>query len=174
METALNPKIPTPKGLKGELAIIQFVPQGSLSRDTKKTIRSHVMLDTRRKQRQRKQLLLQPRPTQVINRRFEDTLCRCDILYPGSYTESMIVADARSRPFGKSQLLADSFKMCPKCRLVQFSKLSMLGQLRIANAEPLVSTFLQLDWDPFNTLPTLTSTVSSTDNRDMNELKSHS
>jgi hypothetical protein len=155
---------------------VRFIPQGPFSRDTKKAIRSHVMLETRRKQRQQKQLILRPKPLKTISRRFEDTICRCDVLYFDSpaLPETIAPLDSASRVFGKSQKMADTFKVCPTCRLVQFSKLSRPGQLRIAKSDPGVSAFLQVDGDPFNCLPTLPLVDIPAMTREMNELKIHS
>lgn len=156
---------------------ILFVPQGALSSVMKSAIRSHAMLDTRRKQRHQRLSNLQSKLPRLTRGPFEDTLCKCETPYIAEQTDSMpptTLVISESRADGQGQQLAETFEICPKCRLVQFSRLSEPEQLGVAKAEPGVSTFLRLDWDPFNTLLNLPSKLSQQQRYEMKELKSHS
>ena len=132
--------------------IIHFVPNGPIDAAAKKSIRSHVTLDVRRKQRHQKLLSLQAKPSKARSIFFEDNLCRC-------YVSGSTVHDlppekpSKSRSAIQRQQIADSYKICPRCRGTQFGALSGQGQLRHAKTHPAIVALLQTGLDPFNSMP---------------------
>lgn len=131
---------------------IHFIPSGPIDAAARKVIRAHVTLDIRRKQRQQKLLTLQARPSKPRSIFFEDDLCKCHVLGPSNLGPPA-EKSSTSRLALQRQKIADSYKICFKCKGIQFAALSEEGQLRVARSSPSIVALLQTDSDPFNTLP---------------------
>ena len=158
------------------LQTIHFIPNGPITSDTRKKIRSHVTTETRRKQRQQRHLSLQPKaPLPSLKSPFlEENICKCSIVSTIASSNGSPATKPLSRSALHRQQIADSYKICPRCRGVQFSALSNMGQIRVANPTPGVVTLLQGGFDPFSTLPGLPGDLSHQDLTAIHELKVHS
>jgi len=133
--------------------IIHFIPGGPIDAAARKAIRSHVTLDARRKQRERKLLSLQTKPSKPKGPCSDDNLCKCFIFE--SLTHGLPLKQApKSRAALHREQIADSYKICPQCRCVQFWALSPQGQLRIvAKMHPTIVHILQSVFDPLDSMP---------------------
>lgn len=131
---------------------IQFIPSGPIDTATRNIIRSHVTFDARRKQRQQRLITLQAKPSKPKSVFFEENLCKC--LAVGFTTNDLSHAPSvHSRSVLQRQLVADSYKVCLKCRGVQFTALSQHGKLKAARTHPTIIALLQTGFDPMNSMP---------------------
>ncbi|KAH6699053.1 hypothetical protein BKA61DRAFT_621914 [Leptodontidium sp. MPI-SDFR-AT-0119] len=134
----------------------QFIPvedKGSAAQ--KRLIRSHAAAqhNLRRKEQQR-QKALQSLPT--LN-----SLCTCDfspssLPWAGSWTSVQDSPRAQkiSRVEEKRQRLADSYKICVRCKKLQFNELSRASQVAVMRMmSPHIAAFCQAEFDPFGILP---------------------
>lgn len=149
---------------------IQYRPGQPRDRETSKLIRSHVVEHTRR--RKRHLLLNQPKACEGSP---QGTFCSCSISKPANDHVDASAADAISRALQKQCTIADTYKICQRCRRLQFRELSWFGKMKIAKARvPSIFPFLEAEFDPFQSLPELSSTKLSSQNRHlMNEIKAH-
>lgn len=136
--------------------IIQFIPSGPIDTVTRKAIRSHVTLDVRRKQRQQKAIALQAKPSKPKSIFFEENLCRC-LALECAIEDLSLKKSVPSRSAVQRQLVADSYKICSRCRGIQFTALSEHGRLKAAKTHPTIVALLQTGFDPMNSMPEVPS-----------------
>ncbi|KAG4442703.1 hypothetical protein IFR05_001810 [Cadophora sp. M221] len=152
----------------------QFIPlqdKGSIAQ--KRLIRSHaaVQHNLRRKEQQR-QKALQSLPT--LN-----SLCTCDFnprFLPWAEAWTSVPDTSRaqkiSRVEEKRQRLADSYKICVRCKKLQFNELSQPSQVAVMRMlSPHIAAFCQAEFDPFGILPEAQWHLNSGERNELNEVK---
>lgn len=154
---------------------VQYRPGKQRDKETSKRMRSHIAENLRLKKRQ---LLLNPQRPKPVREHtsLDGNFCACACSVVQTPTTLVETVKTKSRAMEKQHAIADSYKICQRCHKVQFTELSWPGQLKAARARiPVVSSFLEAEFDPFDSLPELSSYKHSTvTQRSLNELKAHS
>jgi hypothetical protein len=173
----MDNKASTPSLGKPVTTVFRFLPSGPPSEATKKAIRSHVMVEAKRKQRQQKILSLGAKVSRVPPTTFEESLCKCSATPPvtlasGSQSPDSTGSDqSQSRSVVRKQDVADSYKVCPQCHRVQFDQLSQQGQLKIIRWHTGIPGFLGSGCDPFLSTPKLPFALTPAQAHQFNDLK---
>jgi hypothetical protein len=150
---------------------VQYQPGKGRDKETTKRMRAHVAEHLRKKRLQISVNPPKPKITPQEETARDRTFCCC-IIFPKSPSNEN-ASTKGTRKSKKQEAIADSYKICPRCLKPQFTELSRSGQLEIAKQRlPSVTPFLEVDFDPFQGLPELSSFKhSETTTRDMNEFK---
>jgi hypothetical protein len=147
---------------------IQYQPGEQHNKETSKRIRTHIAQHRRLK---KKQLLLnQPRKQETDP--LSGSFCLCSVDPPQSVSE---LEDTTSRAVQKQRAIADSYKICPRCRKLQFNLLSWSEKLNAVKGRvPSIYRWLEAEFDPFQSLPEFSLYKQSANTRrSMNEIKTH-
>lgn len=108
---------------------IEYRPGQPRDRETSRLIRSHVVEHTRR--RKHRLLLNQPKGCEGSP---QGTFCSCSVCKPSIDHVEAPAADPSSGALQKQCIIADTYKICQRCRRLQFMELSWLGKMKIVKA----------------------------------------
>lgn len=153
----------------------QFVAsEGKASPAQNRCIRSHAAIQAHERRKVDQRVRIQrARPTL-------DKLCTCNFQSnssspfrpSGMLPETVRTCTTRGGTLEKQQRIADSYKICVRCREVQYVELSGPSQVAVMSmVSPHINTFCQAEFDPFSALPELRWRIQPGEVRALNEVK---